>query len=172
MRAGYFIVRSRWCYRYHEAMAVYDWICLVEPVSCSETIQRTYDLIAYIATTFPHRQEASDQLDALLAKDSKGERAQRVRQNRKWHGKTAQKQAGKSHGSVGHGGALALWGIPGFQESSVKEDFAQVWHEAAHLAIECVVICGLCVRCACAVLCSALTCAGVHVLQCEQQEAL
>ena len=132
-----------WCCRYHEAMAVYDWICLVEPISGSETMQRTYDLIAFIATTFPHRKEASDQLDALLAKDTKGERAQRVRQNRKWHDKTAQKQAGRSRGGVGHGGALPLWGVPGFEESSVKEDFAQVWHEAAHLAIECVVVINL-----------------------------
>eukprot|EP01043_Picozoa_sp_COSAG02_P007400 COSAG02_NODE_220_length_28426_cov_28.546863_10_plen_126_part_00 len=119
-------------------MAVYDWICLVEPLSGSKTMQRTYDLLAYIATTFPHRKEASDQLDLILAKDVKGERARRIRENRRWHGQTAQTEAARSQDGVGHGGALALWGVPGFQDSSTKEDFAQVWHEAAHLAIECV----------------------------------
>ena len=137
-------------------MAVYDWIFAVDPQSGAKIMERTYDLLAHIATTFPPRREATEQLDALLARNSKGERAKRVRENRKWHGVKTRKQpggGGSIGGDAGHGGALALWDVPGFQERSTKEDFAQVWHEAAHLATECVQI----TQClCCVVLCFAL----------------
>ena len=135
-------------------MAVYDWICLVDPPSGAKTMQRTHDLLAHIATTFTHRKEATDQLHALLEKDPRSKRVKRVRDHQKWHeaGRQAVKQnqkrekekqagaggGGDGEGGVGHGGARALSGVTGFEESSTKEDFAQIWHEAAHLARACV----------------------------------
>ena len=120
--------------RYHEAMAVYDWICIVDPPKGARTMQRVYELVAFISTTFQHRPEASQQLHTLLEKDPRSKRKKRVRDHQKWHSANTQKQGG---GSGGHGGALAMAGVAGFDEGgNAKEEFAQIWHEAAHLAME------------------------------------
>ena len=71
--------------RYHEAMAVYDWICIVDPPKGARTMQRVYELVAFISTTFQHRPEASQQLHTLLEKDPRSKRKKRVRDHQKWH---------------------------------------------------------------------------------------